>query len=79
MNHNNFRAVKESNYLTIGCLSYNILLNKHDYFYPETKDNCTKLETKIINYMMLLDTLITQHMISDLVPIFKQFNFDVIL
>ena len=79
MNHYNFRAVRESNYLTIGCLSYNILLNKHDYFYPESKYNCTKLETKIINYMMLLDTLVTQYMISDLVYMFKMYIFDVIL
>ena len=60
-------------------LSYDILLNKNNYYSDKLKDNCYILQTKIINYMMLLDILVTENMIEDLIPMFKAYIFDVIL
>ena len=79
MHHNNFQNVILMCRSTWPYLSYNILLNKHWLHYPMLKDNCTKLETKIINYMMLIDIIITEYMISDLVYMFKMYIFDVML
>ena len=79
MYHNNFQNILFVYSCACPYLSYDGLLNKTWDYYFMLKNNCIKLQTKIINYMMLLDTLVTQHMISDLVPIFKEFIFDVIL
>lgn len=63
----------------IPCFSCETLLGRHNYFIHEQKNNCDILQTKIINYIMLLDILVTEHMISDLVRIFKEYIVDVIL
>ena len=60
-------------------LSYDTLLNKISNTSVQSNDNCTKLETKIINYIMLLNIIVRQYMISDLVDICKIYIFDVIL
>ena len=64
-------------------LSYKAVLGKsnikYNPYYPEHWENCTILQTKIINYIMLLDILVTENMIYDLAHILKAYIFDVIL
>ena len=60
-------------------LNYELLVNKDMEYTDELKNNCFILQTKIINYMMLLDILVTENMIYDLVPMFKAYIFNVIL
>ena len=56
-----------------------ILNGGHNSYNREKKNNCEILQTKIINYMMLIDILVRDNMICDLSPIFKAHIFDVIL
>lgn len=79
MHHNNFQNKRLIYRNENPYLSYNILLNKNWIHYAKLKDNCSKLETKIINYMMLLDIIVMQYMSGILVDIFKIYIFDVIL
>ena len=49
------------------------------YINPTLTDNCIVLQTKIINYMILVDILVAEHMISDLIYVFKMYIYDVML
>ena len=80
--YHNFQNVSEiyhNKYEYNPVLLYDILLYKKFYEYPEQKNNCIILQTKIINYFMLLDALVTKYMISDLKNMFKRYIYDVIL
>ena len=82
MYHNNFQSMPFVCYIFheyYPILSYDRLLYKKVYRYPELKDNCFVLETKIINYIMLLDILVTEYMISDLIYTLKMYIFNVML
>ena len=81
MYHNNYRHERALKLIrgNIPYLSDDIFFGKYQYHYPAIQDNCHILQTKIINYIMLLDILVTEHMISDLVYMFKIYIFDVIL
>ena len=60
-------------------LSYYILLNRHWHYNPRINDNCCKLQTKIINYIILVDIVVTENIIYDLAPIIRAYIFDVML
>ena len=84
MYHIKYRDVKDVNRTSSPYLTYHFLLNKFllnkttNYIYAQ-KNNCCILQAKIINYIMLVDILITENMIEDLIPMFKAYIFDVIL
>ena len=61
----------------IPVLNYKILLG--GFYNHEFKNNCDILQTKIINYLLLLDIIVTENMIYDLAHILKEYIFDVIL
>ena len=79
MYHNEFRYIHLANRYIEPHLSYDILLGTHMYYNHEKKNNFDILQTKIINYMMLVDIIVRENMIYDLVCIFKMYMFDVIL
>ena len=81
MYHNSCQIIKLICYNYYPYLSYDMLLKKNwcDYDIGVLKDNCSKLQTKIINYIMLLDIFVTEYMISDLVYMFKMYIYDVML
>ena len=81
MYHNSCQIVRLICYSYYPYLSYDMLLKKNwcDYDIGVLKGNCSKLQTKIINYIMLLDILVTEYMISDLVYMFKMYIYDVML
>ena len=79
MYHNNFRDITELCYDYYPYISYHILLQKKLYKNPMLIDNCTKLQSKIIDYIMLIDILVTENMISDLAYMFKMCIYDVML
>ena len=79
MYHNAFTYINQIYHCLTPVLSYKIALGIHSSYYLKQKNNCDILQTKIINYIMVLDTLVTQHMISDLVNMIKMYIFDVML
>ena len=82
MYHNNYQIITpifRYHMHTYPFLSREDILNRNRDFYSMLIDNCTKLQTKIINYIMLLDILVTEYMINDLAYIFKMYIFDVML
>ena len=78
-NFQNVSHIYHNNYEYYPVLLYDNLLCKKLYEYSELNNNCIILQTKIINYIMLLDALVTEYMISDLANMFKMYIYDVIL
>ena len=81
MYYNNFQETLRLQILDadITTLSYNMLINKATTYYAIQFENCVILQTKIINYIMLLDIIVTENIIYDLGSIFKKYIFNVIL
>ena len=80
MYHNNFRdtvLLSEIN-TDVPHLCSMVLFNRYTN-YPAQWNNCYVLQTKIINYIMLLDILVTENMINDLVLMFKTCMITVVL
>ena len=79
MYHNNYKYISYINYISYPQLFYDELLCKKWYKTLKLKDNCIALQRKIINYITLLDILVSKYMISDLAYPFKNYLFYVML
>ena len=79
MYHNGFSDINPINQCLSPYLSYETVFGAYSSYIREQKNNCDILQTKIINYMMVLDTVVMQHVISDLVDMIKIYMFDVML
>ena len=82
MYHNNYKYISCIYYDF--CDSYNSLfchISHCKTFYEnfKLKDNCIILQRKIINYIILLDILVTKYLITDLVYSIKNYMFYVML
>ena len=79
MYYNNYQCTMPLSRVFCPSFPHGILIDKYWIIYPMLKENCTILQTKIINYMMLVDIIVAEHMISDLAYLLKICICDIIL